>query len=108
MPTLCSNCADSERSRVTAVQPSSSSFTPGLPMLIIGSIVKNMPGLSSGPGPGRAAWTTPGAARMDHLRSVVEDAADAVAAEIADDAVAVLLGMDLDGVADVAEELART
>src|SRR3546814_10907854 len=46
MPMLCSNCAESERSRVTAVQPSLSIFTAYLPVLIIGSIVKNMPGLS--------------------------------------------------------------
>src|SRR5687768_2507760 len=43
-PTECSNCADSERSRVTAVQPSDRIFTCGLPRLIIGSIVKNIPG----------------------------------------------------------------
>jgi hypothetical protein len=29
----------------------------GTPMLIIGSTVKNMPGLSSGPVPARPAWT---------------------------------------------------
>ena len=60
MPIECSNWADSERSRVTAVQPSSSSFTSARPMLIIGSTVKNMPGRSSGPVPGRPAWTTSG------------------------------------------------
>src|SRR5215475_12835205 len=37
--TVCSNCADSERSRVTAVQPSESTFTCGRPRLIIGSTV---------------------------------------------------------------------
>src|ERR1700692_1137480 len=52
-PTECSNCADSERSRVTAVQPSDRIFTCGLPRLIIGSMVKNMPGLSTTPSPGR-------------------------------------------------------
>src|SRR3954453_7136774 len=55
-PTECSNCADSERSRVTAVQPSERIFTCGLPRLIIGSIVKNMPGLSCTPSPGRPIW----------------------------------------------------
>src|SRR5690606_30656759 len=55
IPILCSNCADRLRSRVTAVQPSLSIFTAYLPVLIIGSIVKNMPGLSSGPVPGRPA-----------------------------------------------------
>src|SRR6516165_6013966 len=52
-PTECSNCADSERSRVTAVQPSDKIFTCGLPTLIIGSMVKNMPGFSGTPSPGR-------------------------------------------------------
>src|SRR6201989_166904 len=37
-PTECSNCADSERSRVTAVQPSERIFTCGLARLIIGSV----------------------------------------------------------------------
>ena len=61
IPIECSNCADSVLSRVTAVQPSSSIFTSGRPMLIIGSMVKNMPGRNSGPVPGRPAWTTSGA-----------------------------------------------
>src|SRR5437763_13178517 len=52
-PTVCSNCAESERSRVTAVQPSDSTFTCGRPRLIIGSTVKNMPGFSTMPSPGR-------------------------------------------------------
>src|SRR5260370_23116051 len=52
-PTECSNCADSERSRVTAVQPSDRIFTCGLPRLIIGSMVKNMPGFRVTPSPGR-------------------------------------------------------
>ena len=56
-PTVCSNCADSERSRVTAVQPSDSTFTCGRPRLIIGSTVKNMPGRSTMPSPGRPTWT---------------------------------------------------
>src|SRR5262245_48804716 len=55
-PTECSNCADSERSRVTAVQPSDRIFTCGLPRLIIGSMVKNMPGFSGTPSPGRPIW----------------------------------------------------
>jgi hypothetical protein len=46
-PTMCSNWADRERSRVTAVQPSESTFTCGRPRLIMGSMVKNMPGFSS-------------------------------------------------------------
>src|SRR5262249_38268247 len=48
-PTVCSNWADSERSRVTAVQPSDSTFTCGRPRLIIGSTVNSMPGLSTTP-----------------------------------------------------------
>ena len=48
-PTVCSYCAVSDRSRVTAVQPSESTFTCGLPRLIIGSMVKIMPSRSSGP-----------------------------------------------------------
>ena len=83
---------------MTAVQPSSSSFTPGLPMLIIGSIGEEHAGPKLGAGAG--------AAGMDDLGRVVEQPAEAVAAEIADDAVAVLLGMGLDGVADVAEMIA--
>src|SRR3546814_18646698 len=48
IPMLCSNWAASERSRVTAVQPSASILTAYLPVLIIGSIVNNKPGFSSG------------------------------------------------------------
>src|SRR3546814_2020444 len=43
---------------------------------------------------------------MDDLGRVVEQAADAVAAEIAHHAVTMRLGMLLDGVADVAEVIA--
>ena len=42
----CSNCADSDLSRVTAVQPSPSTLAQGLPRLIIGSMVKNIPAFS--------------------------------------------------------------
>jgi hypothetical protein len=66
-PTVCSNWADSERSRVTAVQPSESTFTCGRPRLIIGSMVKNMPGLSTMPSPG---------ADMHDVRLVVEQPAE--------------------------------
>src|SRR5207245_11620308 len=55
--TVCSNWAESERSRVTAVQPSDSTFTCGRPRLIIGSTVKNMPGRSTMPSPGRPTCT---------------------------------------------------
>src|SRR5262249_60925580 len=37
-PIVCSNCAESERSRVTAVQPSGNTLTGGGPRLIIGSL----------------------------------------------------------------------
>ena len=47
-----------------------------------------------------------GAAGVDHFGAVVEQPAEAVAAEIADDAVAVGLGVALDGVGDVAEAVA--
>ena len=46
MPIECSYCADSDRSRVTAVQPSDRSATSERPRLIIGSTVKIMPGIS--------------------------------------------------------------
>ena len=55
---MCSNCADRLRSRVTAVQPSSSTFTSGRPAFTIGSMVKNMPGRSTGPSPGRPKCST--------------------------------------------------
>ncbi len=67
-------------------------------MLIIGSTVKNMPGRKLRPGAGPTG--------MDDFGAVVEQAAEAVAAEIAHDAVAMLFGMGLDGVADVAEAIA--
>jgi len=51
VPTMCSNCAERLRSRVTAVQPSSSTFTSGRPALTIGSTVNTMPGWSVGPSP---------------------------------------------------------
>ena len=82
-PTVCSNCADSDRSRVTAVQPSDSIFTGGLPRLIIGSMVKSMPGLSC------SAFA--GLAVMQDVRPIVEHAAQAVAAEIAHHAAALRL-----------------
>ncbi len=56
---------------------------PGRPALIIGSIVKIMPGCSLRP--------VPGAAVVQHLRLLVELPADAVAAELAHDREAVAL-----------------
>src|SRR2546426_5835627 len=50
--TVCSKCADSDPSRVTAVQPSDSTFTPARPMFTIGSIASTIPSASRGPRPG--------------------------------------------------------
>ena len=98
-PTECSNWADSERSRVTAVQPSDSTFTCGRPRLIIGSTVKNMPGLSSD--------AFAGAADMHDVGLVVEQPAEAVAAEIAHHAHVLRFDEGLDRVADIAGGGAR-
>jgi hypothetical protein len=95
IPIECSNCAESDRSRVTAVQPSSSSFTCDLPRLIIGSIVKNMPGLQFRPGPG--------AGGVDHFGRIVEQPAQPMPAEFAHHAIAEAFGMFLDRRADVAQ-----
>src|SRR5687768_14402356 len=51
--TVCSHCAERLWSLVTMVQPSASSRIPALPALIIGSMVKVMPGSSSSPAPAR-------------------------------------------------------
>ncbi len=50
--TVCSKCADRLPSRVTAVQPSASTFTAALPAFTIGSIASTMPSVSRGPRPG--------------------------------------------------------
>src|SRR6185436_2230700 len=50
--TVCSKCADRLPSRVTAVQPSPSTFTAGLPAFTIGSIASTIPSASRGPRPG--------------------------------------------------------
>src|SRR5687767_4693607 len=41
--TVCSKCADSARSFVTAVQPSPSTLTAGLPAFTLGSMARAMP-----------------------------------------------------------------
>ncbi len=41
--TMCSHCADNERSAVTTLQPSLNSLVRALPLLIIGSMVNTMP-----------------------------------------------------------------
>ena len=48
-PIVCSNCADKDLSLVTAVHPSFNILTSYFPVLIIGSIVKVIPGLKSIP-----------------------------------------------------------
>ncbi len=65
----------------------------------MGSMVKNMPGLQHVAG-ARAAV-------MQDVRRVVEDPADAMAAEVAHHGAALGLDIGLDGVADVAEARAR-
>ena len=52
-PMECSNWAERDLSFVTAVQSSLSTLVSARPRLIIGSMVKNMPGCSSGPDLGR-------------------------------------------------------
>ena len=56
---------------------------------------------------GAKLWTGAGAAGVDDFGAVVEQPAEAVAAEIADDAIAMLFGVRLDCVADVAEAIDR-
>ena len=99
IPIECSNCADRLRSRVTAVQPSSSNLHRRL-----ADIDHRLDGEEHA-GPQLRAGAGP--ADMDHLGRGMEIAAEAVAAEIADHAVAVALGKALDGMADVAEMVAR-
>mmetsp|Transcript_12288 Transcript_12288/g.29691 ORF Transcript_12288/g.29691 Transcript_12288/m.29691 type:complete len:266 (-) Transcript_12288:258-1055(-) len=52
-PMVCSNCADSLPSAVTTVQPSFSSVVCLVPSLAMGSMVKNIPTLSSAPSAGQ-------------------------------------------------------
>src|ERR1700676_3042364 len=49
--TVCSKCAEGIPSAVRTVQPSSSSLTSEVPMLIIGSMASVMPGLKRRPIP---------------------------------------------------------
>ena len=50
---VCSHCADSEWSAVTIVHPSARQRIAALPALIIGSMVKIIPGSSTAPVPAR-------------------------------------------------------
>ena len=61
MPIECSNCADRLLSRVTAVQPSVRILVSARPALIIGSMVKIIPGSSAIPLLGSPQWRTVGA-----------------------------------------------
>ena len=74
-PTMCSNWADRLRSRVTAVQPSSSTFTSGP-----AGVDHRLDGEEHA---GPQHRPVAGAAEMQHVRRLVEAPADAVAAEIA-------------------------
>ena len=49
---VCSHCADNDWSLVTTVQPSGRSLTSRRPALIMGSMVKVIPGTNSSPVPG--------------------------------------------------------
>ena len=80
---------------MTAVQPSESTFTCGRPRLIIGSTVKNMPG--------RSTDAFAATADMEDVRLVVEQPAEAVAAEVAHHAHVLRLDEVLDRCADVAD-----
>src|SRR5262249_39999742 len=51
--TVCSKWAEGKRSTVTAVQPSASTWTPGLPILTMGSMARVMPAFNLGPLPRR-------------------------------------------------------
>src|SRR5437867_9618253 len=55
---VCSKCAARLPSRVTAVQPSSRTFTSQLPIVTIGSTASTMPGRSCGPRPGSPKFGT--------------------------------------------------
>ena len=98
-PTICSNWADRLRSRVTAVHPSSSTFTSGRPAFTIGSTVKNMPVAQH--------RSFAGPAEMQHVRWLVEAPSNAVTAEVANNAEAVTLDEGLDCVPDVAQRGTR-
>ena len=96
---MCSNWAVRLPSAVTAVQSSSHILCCHVPRLIIGSIVNVMPGPHD--------HRRPRVVVVQHLDVGVELLADAVADERPDDAVAVRLGVVLDGPADVADRPAR-
>src|SRR5690349_18151031 len=55
---------------------------------------------------GAELWAGAGPARVDDLRAVVEEAADAMTTEVADDGVAVAFGVALDRRRNVAQPVA--
>ena len=67
-PTVCSNCALSLPSAVTTVHPSPSVRVRAVPSDAIGSIVKNIPGRSGVPRPGRPG-PVPNGRRLMKLQS---------------------------------------
>jgi hypothetical protein len=89
MPSECSNCADSDSVAGHRGPAVVEQLHVRRPRLIIGSMVKIIPGFNTGPVPA-------GAADMDDFGRVVEQAADAMAAEIAHHAIAVLARHALD------------
>ena len=74
--TVCSKCADRAPSFVTAVQPSASTFTAGLPAFTIGSIASDHAL--------RQPRTASRGPVVRNLRLLVQRRADAVADELAD------------------------
>ena len=92
---VCSNWALRLPSLVTAVQPSSHTYRSGEPSVIIGSMVKVMPGSST--------VSARGVEVVQDLQPAVELLADAVADELAHDAEPAGGGVVLDGPADVVD-----
>ena len=97
--TVCSKCADRLPSRVTAVQPSDSTFTAGLPAFTIGSIASTMPFRQPRPASGRPV--------VGNLRLLVQRRADAVTDELAHHRKPVRLDVLLHRRADVRDPRAR-
>ena len=80
---VCSNCADNDLSRVTAVQPSSKILVSYRPAFTMGSMVKIMPGLQ------HQAFAR--FAKVHHVGRLMKHFTNAVAAEITHDRKAVVL-----------------
>ena len=97
---VCSNCAERRLSRVLTVQPSSHMSHSWVPRLIIGSMVNVMPGSMTDVVHRRRVV-------VRHDQPGVERGADAVAGELADDAVAEPLRVGLDDPAEHVDVAAR-